>query len=228
MNQRYEYLLFDADDTLLDFKATEQEALTGLFDSLKIKLNEQIINHYHTINHSLWASFERGEISKEFIMATRFQQLFKEQGWGLPPVNIQANYQDRLAASHITIPGVFDLLDYLKVHYKLYVVSNGVASTQFRRLKDSGLFPYFDNVFVSEEVGYQKPSLAFFKYVFSHIPNFDSARALIIGDSLASDITGGINAGLDTCWFNPHHQASTPKLPMTYMIHSLSELENIL
>lgn len=228
MKHNYQYLLFDADDTLLDFKGSEQVALQQLFDKLHIELTPQLKEHYHTINHSLWAAFERGEITRDEILATRFRRLFEEENIKVERLGLEAEYQELLGLSHLTIPGVADLLDCLKEHYELYIVTNGVATTQYNRLNASGLYPYFKQVFISEETGYQKPQIEFFDYVSSHITGFQPSKALIIGDSLASDIQGGINAGIDTCWYNPRLLSNTKGLPITYTVSSYEELKQIL
>lgn len=228
MKPTYQYLLFDADDTLLDFKASEQEALQKLFQSLDITLTEQLKEHYHTINHSLWAAFERGEITKDEILNTRFRRLFEEENIQIKRPGLEKEYQDLLASSHLLIPGAIELLNSLEDKFELYIVSNGVATTQYNRLKASGLYPYFNQVFISEETGYQKPQKEFFDYVFSRIPGFIPSKALIIGDNLASDIQGGINASIDTCWYNPKQLVKTKDLPITYTISSFDELMQIL
>lgn len=221
---KYKHLLFDADDTLLDFQASEQAALKGLFESLGLTMTPSIINKYHEINHGLWAAFERGEVTKDQILQTRFRKLFEEIGFEVDRPNLEVEYQEMLASGHMVIPGTFELLDQLRDHFELYIVSNGVASTQYNRLHASGLFPYFQNIFISEETGYQKPQIEFFHYVFDRIPNFDASKALIIGDSLSSDIQGGVNANIDTCWYNPRNLANNKGLEITKEVSSLEQI----
>lgn len=225
---RYKHILLDADDTLLDFQAAEREALNYIFASLPIPPTDSLLEKYHTINHSLWAAFERGEITKDDILSTRFRKLLAEIDIQVDRPNLEAEYQDKLASGHMVIPGVYEILDQLKEHYDLYIVSNGVASTQYSRLDASGLTPYFKNMFISEETGYQKPQIEFFQYVSERIPNYDPAKALIIGDSLSSDMQGGINAGIDTCWYNPNKLKNSKGLAVTYEITALNELLDIL
>ena len=141
---------------------------------------------------------------------------------------LEREYQQVLSENHQVIAGAFDLLEQLKNLYDLYIVSNGVAYTQHRRLTESGLAPYFKKIFVSEETGYQKPKIEFFEFVFERIPTFNKAETLIIGDSLSSDMQGGINAGLDTCWYNKNQTENKKKLPITYEIHNLESLLPIL
>lgn len=224
MKQPYLYLLFDADDTLLDFQESERTALNGLFKSLNIELTPYLKERYQSINHSLWASFERGEITRDEILNTRFRKLFQEEGIPVTHPALEKEYQERLASCHALIPGALSLLAALKPDYQLYIVSNGVASTQYNRLKASNLYSYFDGIFISEETGYQKPQIEFFDYVSKRIEGFDPCHALIIGDSLASDMQGGINAGIDTCWYNPNHKENLSNLPLTYMVSSFQEL----
>jgi 2-haloacid dehalogenase len=224
---KYKHLLFDADDTLLDFQASEQEALKGLFESLGLTITDDLVDKYHEINHGLWAAFERGEVTKDEILQTRFRKLFAAIGFEIDRPSLEAEYQEMLASGHMVIPGTFELLDQLRGHFELYIVSNGVASTQYNRLHASGLFPYFQNIFISEETGYQKPQIEFFQYVFDRIPEFDSSKALIIGDSLSSDIQGGINANIDTCWYNPNKLVNNKGLKITKEISNLDQLCDI-
>lgn len=225
---KYTHLLFDADDTLLDFQASEQAALKNLFISLQLPLTASLQSQYHEINRALWAAFERGEISKDEILKTRFRRLFAQVGIDIDRPNLETEYQSMLASEHMVIPGSFTILEQLKKHYHLYIVSNGVASTQYSRMHASGLYPYFKGVFISEETGFQKPQIEFFEYVFTRIPNLERSKTLIIGDSLTSDIQGGINANIDTCWYNPNKLCNSKNLPITYQISSLEALCDIL
>lgn len=224
MLQKYKFLLFDADDTLLDFKAAELEALSKLFHSLSLELTPTIHQRYHEINISLWKAFEKNEITRDQIISTRFRLLFHELKIDNIPNTIETDYLDYLAQGHQTIHGAKELLTTLKSSHQLYIVSNGIASTQHRRLKESGLYEYFNDIFISEDTGYQKPQKGFFEYVQAHIPNFQKDKALIIGDSLSSDIQGGFNFGIDTCWYHPNAQENPKNLPINYEITSLSDL----
>lgn len=226
--KNYRYLLFDADDTLLDFKAAERAALDSLFKQVSIELTPKIREQYMTINHSLWAAFERSEITRDDVLHTRFKKLFEELNVTVPDINLEKTYQDLLASGHQTMADVFEVLDALKDKYELYIVSNGVATTQYSRLHASGLYPYFKSIFVSEDTGYQKPQIEFFEYVAVRIPDFDPSKALIIGDSLSSDIQGGVNAKIDTCWMNPGSLENKKQLPITFEIKGLKDLLPIL
>lgn len=237
---RYTTLLFDADDTLLDFKASEQDALSYIFEQVNVPLTEKILSFYHEINHGLWEAFERGEISRNDILQTRFVTVFDAlQKQGIAPMNLifggkpidstdlEPLYQAKLAMGHNLIPGAKELIETLRKTHRVYIVSNGVATTQQNRLNASGLFPLFEDIFISEMTGYQKPQVEFFHYCIERIPKFSPDATLIIGDSLTSDIKGGNNIGIDTCWFNPRQEEKRNDVTVTYEIHKLEELYQI-
>ncbi|WP_160725796.1 YjjG family noncanonical pyrimidine nucleotidase [Bacillus sp. USDA818B3_A] len=226
--KKYQTLLFDVDDTLLDFAAAEALALNLLFESQKILLTNEIETSYKKINQELWRSFEEGKIGRDEVVNTRFSLLFKELGQIADGVLLEKNYRGFLEEGHQLITGAFELVSALQSHYDLFIVTNGVSKTQDKRLRDSGLHPLFKEIFVSEDTGFQKPMKEFFDYVFERIPNFAPEQALIIGDSLSSDIRGGQLAGLDTCWFNPDGKPDHTGIHPTYEIHDLNELYAIL
>lgn len=223
----YQILLFDVDDTLLDFKAAENYALQKLFSEHNVVLTDDIKQFYQEMNQKLWSSFEKGELEREELLHTRFSILFKKIGLTLDGVHLDNLYREYLEESAVLIDGATSLLQKLAKQYDLYVVTNGVARTQFIRLNNSNLSTYFKDIFVSEEIGYQKPMKEFFNHVFEKIPHCSADKTLIIGDSLTSDIQGGINAGIDTCWFNPKGPINATPLP-TYEISRLQSLESLL
>ncbi len=225
---KYQTLLFDVDDTLLDFSAAENEALHRLFAENGLDLTDEVENCYKEINHGLWAAFERGEISREEIVDTRFGLLFKEYGNEVDGKKLGERYQQLLAENHDFIDGASELIENVSTQYNLYIVTNGVSKTQYKRLTESGLYPYFKDIFVSEDTGYQKPMKEYFDYVFARIPAFDHDTTLIIGDSLSSDMQGGLLAGIDTCWFNPYHKANNTTIQPKYEIEGLGDLHTIL
>ena len=225
--KKYKTLLFDVDDTLLDFGAAEKLALQLLFEEQNIPLTSEVEEQYKKINQGLWRRFEAGELDRDEVVNTRFSILFNEYGKEMDGILLEKNYRSYLEQGHQLVDGAFVLISELHNDFDLYVVTNGVSKTQDKRLRDSGLFPLFRNIFVSEDTGYQKPMKEFFDYVFSRIPNFRVEEALIIGDSLSADIKGGELAGMDTCWFNPNMKYNHTNIKPSYQIHNLEELKQI-
>lgn len=226
--KKYRTLLFDVDDTLLDFGAAEREALRMLFEEQNIPLNPEIEAHYKKINQGLWQSFEEGKLDRDEVLNTRFLILFKAYDQEVDGALLEKSYRRYLEEGKQLVNGAFELITDLQNQYDLYIVTNGVSKTQYKRLLASGLHPLFKDIFVSEDTGFQKPMKEYFDYVFTRIPNFDVKQALIIGDSLSADIKGGQLAGLDTCWLNPEMKPNNIDIVPTYEIQKLEELYRIL
>ena len=191
-------LLLDLDDTLLSFKADEHKALTKSLLHFGIEPSEEVIALYSSINLSLWQALERGELEREEVLVRRFRLLGESCGLSLDAVAMRVYYELRLSEEHTLYEGALPTLDYLKDRYRLYIVSNGTALVQNRRLDESGLRGYFDGIFISEELGVNKPHPEFFDKVFE-LTGGARDEAIVVGDSLTSDILGGINAGVLTC-----------------------------
>ncbi|HWO76665.1 MAG TPA: YjjG family noncanonical pyrimidine nucleotidase [Bacillus sp. (in: firmicutes)] len=226
--KKYKTLFFDLDDTLLDFEAAEDAALQSLFKDQNLQLSPEIKANYQKINQALWKAYEEGKIDRDEVINTRFSLLFKEYGLEVDGAEIEKNYRRYLEEGHQLIDGALELISKLQNHFDLYVVTNGVSQTQYKRLTNSGLHPLFKDIFVSEDTGYQKPMKEFFDYVFARIPEFSAEQGLIIGDSLTSDIKGGYLSGMDTCWFNPTKKPNHTDIIPTYEIKELRELYQIL
>ncbi|GLC89183.1 YjjG family noncanonical pyrimidine nucleotidase [Lysinibacillus piscis] len=225
---KYETLLFDVDDTLLDFDLAENAALQQLFQQEHIDATPAMITRYKEINEAMWRSFERGEVSKEALHNTRFAVALKEFGLEVDGPYFEEVFQHYLQEAHHYVDGAYETIEMLANHYELYIVSNGKTTTQNKRLASADLAPYFKDIFISEQTGYQKPMPDFFNYVFQRIDNFKREKTLIVGDSLTSDVKGGLLAGIDTCWFNIHNITNTSDIKPHYEIKKLQELHHIL
>ncbi|AJK87418.1 MULTISPECIES: YjjG family noncanonical pyrimidine nucleotidase [Lysinibacillus] len=225
---KYEILLFDVDDTLLDFDLAENAALDRMFKEENIVVTSEMIARYKEINESMWRAFERGEVTKNTLHNTRFSIALKEFGIEVDGTYFESLFQKYLREAHHYVDGAYEVIAQLANHYHLYVVSNGVTVTQNKRLVDANLAQYFKGIFISEQTGYQKPMPDFFDYVFERIDNFDKEKALIIGDSLTSDIKGGIQSGIDTCWFNIRNVENTSGIEPHYEIKKLQDLHDLL
>lgn len=219
----YDFILIDADDTLFDFAKCEKQALREAFSQAAIPFDEQVYRDYSEINLSLWKQLERNEISREALKTRRFEMLGRRHPLGCSPEALNGFYAQALSEQTFLIDGAKAFLEQAARAARLYIVTNGIASTQQRRFAAAGILPYISGVFISEQIGAPKPEKAFFDAVFAAIPGFDKKRAVIIGDSLTSDMAGGAAAGIDTCWFNPAGAPLTEKVRPTYEIQSLSE-----
>lgn len=226
--KNYNTILFDADGTLFDFKRSEREALQKVFAKHNYILDENVKETYHRINYFLWEQYELGAIDRNMVIYTRFVKLFEEIGIDGDGITFEDEFQEILGGEHALIEGAIEVLEYLYPKYELYVVTNGVTKTQMRRLMDSNLNKYFKDIFVSETTGYQKPMREYFDCCFERIPKLDISKTIIIGDSISSDIKGGNNAGIDTCWFNYHNVPKEAHLRIDYEIKNLKELYHIL
>lgn len=223
------FLLLDLDDTILDFKKAEHIAVQQVIRGAGVEPTDAVCTRYSQINQLHWQMMERGEITREQVLVDRFAMLFRELGKTADPVAVARSYEKLLGVGHYYLPGAEQTLKQeLFGKYRLFLVSNGTASVQHSRLESAGLYPYFEQVFVSEELGSHKPEPAFFDACFAKIPDFDRTQALMVGDSLTSDILGGIRSGLRTCWVNPQGKDAPPEIQPDYQIQGLSQLPALL
>ena len=221
-----EFLFLDLDDTILDFHKAERTAISRTFSQLGLEPTQTLLERYHIINIAHWQMLERGELTREQVLVQRFAVLFEEFGKDADAALCAQLYHDHLSRVHDFLPGAWEAVQNLHRKYRLFLASNGTAHVQAQRLRDTGLQQYFEDIFISEELGADKPSREFFARSFARIPDFDPSRAMIVGDSLTSDILGGKNAGILTCWVNP--QGKEAGICPDYEIASLSELEALL
>lgn len=224
---KYTTLLFDVDDTILDFKAAELQGLSKLFEHYGYHLNDSLLKRYQIVNQGLWKAFEENKCTREEVLNTRFGLFFEQLGKKVDSVAVEKEYRQYLNQGSQRLGNSLDIIADLADKADLYVVTNGVAKTQYQRLEAAKLLPYFKDIFVSETIGYQKPRIEFFQHVFNKIAPVDLAKTVIIGDSLSSDIKGGQNAGIDTIWLNANQQ-ETPTIKPTYTIQNLDDLYQIL
>lgn len=221
-------VLFDLDDTLFDFHKAEKIALTKTLVHFGIDPTEETLALYSTINAAHWKRLELGEISREEVKVGRYRELFETIGVECDPVKATAYYESMLAIGHYFIPGAPELLEELYRKYRLYIVSNGTAKVQEGRIGSSGIAKYMDGIFISQILGVNKPDKQFFDICFAEIPDFSLSETVIIGDSLSSDIKGGINAGITTVWFNPKGIENDNDIKPDYTIKELSEVPSLL
>lgn len=222
-----EFLFLDLDDTILDFHKAERVALAKTIRDFGVEPTEEILARYHVINKWHWEQLELGNLTRAEVLENRFAVLFRELGVDVDATLCARTYEKNLSVGHYFLPGAEEAVASLHKKYRLFLASNGTASVQKGRMTSANLYRFFEKVFVSQEIGDNKPSKAYFDACFAQIPDFDRAKAIMVGDSLSSDIRGGINAGIATVWVNPEHKPSGDIRP-DYEIESLSQLEKLL
>ena len=222
-----EFLFLDLDDTILDFHRAERVALAATLRSFGVEPETDVMDRYHIINQWHWEQLEKALMTREQVQTGRFAVLFRELGKAVDPEECTARYQENLSRGHFFLPGAEEAVKRLSQKYRLYLASNGTASVQHGRLQSADLYRYFEGIFISEELGANKPSRAFFDACFARILDFAPEKAVMVGDSLTSDILGGKNAGLPTVWVNPGHKPHTDIVP-DYEIESIAQLEQLL
>ena len=222
-----EFLLLDLDDTILDFHKAERIALSKTIQDFGVEPTEEALALYHKINKWHWEQLELGVMTREEVLTGRFAVFFRELGKTVDPTACARSYESNLSIGHYFLPGAEETVQALSKKYRLFLVSTGTATVQHSRLTSAGLYPYFEQVFVSQEIGFNKPDKAYFDRCFERIPGFDPEKALMVGDSLTSDIKGGINAGVRTVWINPKHKDCGDICPV-YQLDALSQLPELL
>lgn len=222
------YLLIDLDDTILDFHKAEGVGLENTLRHYGVEPTAETVALYKEINQAHWQALEKGEKTRKQVNEGRFETLFRKLGREVDGAECAAYYLSQLALTHDYLPGAEEAIISLSKKYRLFVASNGNSSVQFPRLRESGLNDYIEKAFISEALGQNKPSKAYFDLCFAQIPDFDPSQAMMVGDSLTSDIQGGINAGIPTCWVNTFGKKNTTTIHPDYEISSLTELEALL
>jgi putative hydrolase of the HAD superfamily len=226
---KYEIIIFDADETLFDFKKSEKDAFKNTILEFDIEYDE---NHhlkiYQGINTAIWKEFEEGLITQKEINVERFKRLSDSLNTEFDQVQFAKSYMKHLANASFLYEDSMDLVESLHKDYRLTIVTNGLKDVQDTRIKKSVIAKYFEDIVVSEEVLVAKPDPKIFELALNNIKHTDKSKVLMVGDSLTSDIQGGINFGVDTCWFNPNKIVNKTGIKPTYEIYSLMELKEIL
>ena len=224
----YPILLFDIDDTLLDFDSNEESSLKQLFKSRGIKDFDTTSKVYRKVNNELWYKYEHGEIDINNLFNTRFAIAMAKLGITADGEEWEAEYRKYLYLGAEPVENSPEIIKRLHdMGYRVFAASNGIKEMQISRLKIAGMYDCFEDIFVSDEVGVQKPLVGFFDYVVSHIKNCNIKETLMIGNSLSSDILGGNRAGIDTCWYNPHKAEQSEEIGSTYVIEKLEDIFKI-
>ena len=222
-----EFLFLDLDDTILDFHKAERIALSKTILDFGVEPTEEVLQLYHVINKWHWEQLELGTLTRAEVLVNRFGVLFEKLGKTVDPTDCARAYEKNLSVGHYFLPGAEEAVAALSKKYRLFLASNGTASVQKGRMTSANLYRFFETVFVSQEIGYNKPSPDYFNACFASIPGFDKEKTIMVGDSLSSDIKGGINAGIRTVWVNPDHK-DCGEIKPDYEIEALSQLEALL
>ena len=223
-----ECLLIDLDDTILDFHKAERIGLENTLRRFGVAPTEEIITLYLQINRAHWAQLEAGKMTRKQVNEGRFTELFRRLGREVNGESCATYYLSQLTLTHDYLPGAQAAIQALAKKYRIYIASNGNSSVQIPRIANSGLNEYIEKAFISEALGQNKPSKAYFDLCFAQIPGFDASKTIMVGDSLTSDIQGGINAGVRTCWVNTFGKSNTTAIRPDYEIPALSHLEALL
>ncbi len=224
---KYKLVLFDVDGTLFDFETAEREAFEKTFNQFGIENDLQRLHkEYEIINSAIWRDFELKRITSEELRIERFRRFFAKENIQLDPLIFSPVYLKRLSEGTHLLPGAKEIISFLNGKCELALATNGLADVQNPRFAGSELAKYFQHIFISEEIGHPKPNPEFFQHIFQKLSYKESA--IIIGDSLSSDIKGGNDFGIDTCWFNPNKYNNDTGIVPKFEINDLSELKEII
>lgn len=227
--KKYELILIDADDTLFDYGKGEETAFEKSCLSFGIDYEKEIhLELYKKINSKIWKDFEDKKITADKLKTERFERFFTELSLKISAKEFSDSYLSNLGQADFLLEGAEELSEYLFNNFKLVLVTNGLSKVQRSRIGKSVIARYYENLIISEEVGSPKPENGIFQKCMEIAGHFDKETTLIIGDNLNSDIKGGIDFGIDSCWFNLHNKTGTNEITPTYEISSLQEVYQIL
>lgn len=223
-------ILWDIDGTILDFLASQASSIRKRFDEYNLgECTDAMLNRYSQINQHYWELLEKQEVTKQDVLINRFVDFFNEMGIDSSLAeNFNSDYENGIPDNIVFLGNSMDVLQQLKGRVKQYAVTNGAYSVQEKRLRLSKLDQIFDGIFISDSVGYEKPSIDFFNFVFDNIDSFDKDEIMIVGDSLTSDMRGGNNAGIKCCWFNPNKNINNQGVKIDYEITNLNQVFDLL
>lgn len=224
----YRYILFDADNTLLDFDKAQRLSFNEVLKYYGYQYSDQTFKQYEVINQNLWHQFELGLIEKKVVQEKRFLEFFSVLGEKVDGAQADSVYQENLSKQYWLMPNAEKICKVLSQHAILVIVTNGVGKTQRLRIANSKIAKLMSYVIVSEDIGYSKPNINFFTETFKVIGRSKNDSILIVGDSINSDIQGGINVGIDTCWYNPSGKQTPVGLNLNYVISNLNQLPKII
>jgi len=224
----YTTLLFDADGTLFDYDRAETWALTETFAQYGLRFEPAHSQRYRQVNDPLWEAFEQGQVTQDRLKVLRFERLFEALGFDVDADAFSASYSRQLGRATFLVNGAHDLVAGLSGQHRLLLLTNGLTDVQRPRFGASTIGHYFEAWVISEEVGVAKPDPRIFDIAFERLGRPAKREVLIIGDSLTSDMAGGIAYGIDTCWYNPAGRQADSSLPVTYEIQDLAQLPAIL
>lgn len=226
----YEVLLFDADDTLYDYNKAESYALEMVFKELGVEFKKEYRELYKKINKKMWDDFEKGLISQSDLKVRRFHRLFEELNFNVDFGNYDpaGSYQDHLADSDFLFDESIDVLKDLSEKYRLAIITNGLKRVQEKRIRNHEIAKYFDEIIISDEINMRKPDREIFDYTLEKMNYKKKEKVLMVGDKLESDILGGINAGVDTCYINLHNKENNTEIKPTYEIGHIRDFLKVL
>lgn len=223
-------ILWDMDGTLLNFLISEKNAVKKGFEYFGLgECSDENVRLYSEINLRHWKMLEKGLITKPEVKAGRYREFFKRLGiTSVTPEEFTAVYEKNLPETVEYIENAKEIVESLRGRYKQYIVTNGTLSVQVKKIEKSGLKELIDGAFISDEIGYEKPSKEFFSFVLSNIIPCERDEVLIVGDSLTSDMKGGNISGIKCCWYNPEKLENNTSLKIDYEINKLNEIYEIL
>lgn len=223
-------ILWDVDATLLNFVAAEKAAIRALFQKYKLgECTDEMLARYSQINRTYWERLERKELTRNEVLVGRFLEFFEKEGLNTEvAADFNEDYQSSLGDTIVFNDNSYEIIKSLRGKVKQYVVSNGTITAQSKKLRLSGLGELMDGIFLSEQLGVEKPDGLFFEKVFDKIGPVDKSQVMIVGDSLTSDIQGGNNAGIITCWYNPEHKQAEDGIRIDYEISDLHEIYDLI